>query len=202
MMAFVFVFLTFIFVLAWLLLELLFFFTHRKPLTEAEMILLAELRKRRYIGRVFRFPHSAIAIDKSFKSSLSPSGAWYAVSVPLANFPSYVAALLKGKKHEWIVLGIVKEETVVCFWANKGQNNASVAFRCEPNEIVLACKAKGGHTVLCLHNHPNPDPQHYNCLSASQQDKISAQELAQAAALRGVNWLEFSKLLHTQGYMP
>ena len=177
--------------LTWGLIELLFYLTHQRPMTEAEINLLAIKRKRRYIMRTFRFPQAECSVDKSFKSSMSPYGKWYFQSVGIHNFPSYVSALLKGKKHEWVVIGLVKDERIICFWANKGHDNRSVYFTCEIDELLSLCRQFGCHSVIRLHNHPNSNPQYYNCLLASDQDRASAKSLAQEMNARGLNWFDF-----------
>lgn len=176
----------------WGVLEVLFFITHRHPLSDDNISALSRKRKRKYIASVFRFSAvSFVIVEKRFKSSLRPNGKYYSVSIGVSSFPSYIASLLKGKKHEWVVLGFVREETVICFWANKGLDNSSVSFTCGIDDIVRFCRREDCCTILCLHNHPNSNPNYYTCLVPSEQDRISAREISDQLEKHGLNWLEF-----------
>lgn len=76
-------------------------------------------------------------------------------------------------------------------WANKGEDNQSVSFNCDINDIIQKCHQVGGYTVLRFHNHPNSDPKHYTTLLASEQDKISAKSCAEYVCKEGINWYDF-----------
>ena len=177
--------------LIWGLTELVFYLTHRRPLSYTEIKKLMEKRKKKFIKKNYSFIETNLGPTKSFKSSLKPSGQFYNSRIPLSDFPSYVANLLKGKKHEWLVVAFVKEYIVEGFYANKGYNNQSVGFNIGFDDIMNICKKNGYQTIMCFHNHPNSNPQYYSTLIASNQDKISAQELTRIALQNNINVLEF-----------
>lgn len=176
--------------LVWLIIEIVFFILHRNPLNEEEILKLSQKRTRKYIKKNYTFNNVPVAVNKQFKSSLKPNGCWYNVNERLATFPSYVAALLKGKKHEWVVLAIEKEGIVYGFYANKGYDNSSVSFNCDLDYIMEKCKEYGCSTIIRFHNHPNENPNHQTCLLASEQDKSSALWCC-SQVNHSYNWMDF-----------
>ncbi len=122
---------------------------------------------------------------------MKPSGKTYPANISLINFPSYTAHLLKGKKHEWVILACAQGDVVRYFWANKGNDGNQVAFNVDLQEMCSFCKSEGCETIMRFHNHPNSDPQHYTCLLASQQDRISAKSCSERCNKVGINWIDF-----------
>lgn len=181
----------FVLLIGWLATEIIFFFTHRKPLSDRELRKLMYKRRKKYIRENYAFQATNSYPDKQFKSSMRPSGKLYSAEILLSNFPSYTANLLKGKKHEWVVLACVKDKTVKCFYANKGDDNKSVAFNVDESEMIRLCKVNGYQTILRFHNHPNSDPHHYTHFLASEQDKRSAKYLSGIFLDAGINWIDF-----------
>lgn len=173
------------------LFELIFYFTHRKPLKESEIPKLMRKRRRQFIRKHFVFKKVAVYPDPAFKSGMKPNGQMYSADISLMSFPSYTANLLKGKKHEWVVIAFVLDDTVKCFYANKGSNNQSVSFNLNTSELINICKANGYQSIIRLHNHPNSDPYHTTTLLASQQDKNSANYLSDITVAYGINWFDF-----------
>lgn len=171
--------------------KVLFYLTHRKPLTYEQAHALARKNAREYIKRRYKFKKGPVNVDPNFKSTLNSTGKWYEIEEPLDTFPAYIAALLKGKHHEWVVIAIEKDGLVCSMWANKGEDNQSVSFNCNISDIIQKCRQVGGYTVIRLHNHPNPDPRHYTTLLASEQDKISAKSCAEYVCKEGFNWYDF-----------
>ena len=62
--------------IAWFIAEILFWITHRKPLTDEEIRKLSKKRARIYARKKYQFPQVAISVNKEFKSALKPSGKW------------------------------------------------------------------------------------------------------------------------------
>ncbi len=176
--------------LIWIIIEVVFFILHRNPLNDEEILKLSQKRTRKYIKKKYTFNNVPVSIDKHFKSSLKPNGCWYNTNENLASFPSYIAALLKGKKHEWVVLAIEKDGVVYGFYANKGYDNSSVSFNCDLDFIMEKCKEYGCSTIMRFHNHPNENPNRQTCLLASEQDKSSAL-WCYGQVNHSYNWLDF-----------
>ena len=175
-----------------LLREFVFWLTHRDPLTEDEIRLLSQKRRISYILQKYdHFTHKEVRVDKSFKSKLEPNGRWYELHEPLRTFPSFVAGLLKYKKHEWVVIALEKDGAVIKIWVEKGTDNGSVSFSVTLDEIIRISEEIGACTAMRFHNHPNPDPQHYDCLMPSDQDIVSAAFCSSFVNKAGVNWLDF-----------
>lgn len=125
------------------------------------------------------------------KRKWSIDGQLLPVNEPLGRFPALIAALLKYKKHEWIVIGFEKNRVVRQFWINKGEDRKSVTPRLGKLDITNIVRAGGYSSVIKLHNHPNSDPQNYNCLTASKQDQLSGRSLGDTLASCGTNLIEF-----------
>lgn len=169
----------------WGIIELLFYITHRRPLSEIEIKKLSLKRTKKYIRRNYHFEKYNIAVDKRFKSSMNKLGKLYSIRESLHAFLSLAAALLKSKKHEWVLLAIEKENIVTYLWMNKGDDNKSVAFSCSLNEIISLCKLENAYSIMRFHNHPN------GSLSASNQDYTSAKTCSERVNSCGLNWLDF-----------
>lgn len=179
------------FFLLWGLIELFFLLTHRRELTDVEMEKLSQKRRKNYIRMNYNFRLVNAFPDKNFKSSMNPKGQMYNANISLEDFPSYAANLLKWKKHEWVLLALVQDKQVKCFYANKGLDKSSVSFNCNIYDLLEICKDNSCQTIMRFHNHPNSDPQRYNCLLASNQDKISAKSISEITIKEGVNWIDF-----------
>ena len=72
----------------YLLFELIFYLTHRDPLTDNELMQLANKRKKLYVQHKYNFSNVPVAINKIFKSSINPDGQLYNVNEQLHSFPS------------------------------------------------------------------------------------------------------------------
>jgi hypothetical protein len=119
-----------------LITELIFYISHKKPLKVEEIRLLSEKRKKLYIKKSYPFIPKTVVVDLDFKSSMKPKGIFYKLDNDLAEFPSLIEQLLKGKKHEWIVLAIEKNKKVIGMWANKGSDGKSVSFNCKLKDMI------------------------------------------------------------------
>lgn len=179
-----------LFLSVWFFIECVFFVKHQEPLDENELLQLSKKRTREYIHKHYQFKKVVVTVNKRFKASLNPNGKWYETEIELSLFPSYVAALLKGKKHEWVVLAIEKDGVVLGFYANKGRDKRSVSFNCSLSEIMEKCKRQGCSTIMRFHNHPNGNPNYETHLLASKQDKLSAKSCAERV-IHSYNWLDF-----------
>ncbi len=175
----------------WLIIEIIFYFTHKRPLTENEIKLLMSKRRKKYIKENYSFQLVNSQPDMAFKSTMKPMGQIYKADIKLSDFPSYAANLLKYKKHEWVVIAFVKNNKVVAIYANKGENNGSVSLNLDSETVFKFSAFQDYQTVMRFHNHPNSYPSVYNCLLASEQDKISAKHMSSLASQYNINWLDF-----------
>ena len=180
-----------IIILAYTVYRAVFYYTHRKPLTYEQAALLSRRYAREYIKKRYVFAKCRVNVDQHFKSNLDANGRWYEIKIPLNIFPAYVASLLCGKHHEWVVVAIEKNGLVSNMWVNKGKDSRNVEFSCDLNEIIQKCMQVGGYSILRLHNHPNPDPLHYTTLLASELDMISARSCSDIVCKEGINWFDF-----------
>ena len=174
-----------ILVVGWVGFEIIFYVKHKRPLTATEIQSLANKRKRKYVNKKFAFQHIPTGVNQAFKSSLNPKGKKYRVNEDLESFPSLVGALLKGKKHEWNLEAVVKDERIVIFYTNKGDDRNSVYCLLSAGELIEMCKNEGGCTILSFHNHPNAN------LNASEQDFRSANYYGNEFSNNGINYLAF-----------
>lgn len=171
---------------------LLLVFLHlSKPLTNEETIALATMRRNKSIRAYYAFDKREYVADADFKKKMRPSGQMYAINDSLWEFPGIAAALLKGKKHEWIIIGFEKNKRVNKMWAHKGNDNQGVNVLFSPEQLVNLAKQDDCLTVLMFHNHPNSNPQRYDCSIASNQDKTTASMYANVLNTNGINLIEF-----------
>ena len=175
----------------WAAVEGLYYLTHRRPLTDGEVFRLAAHRRRRTVASYFRFARQEVAIHKAFKAGMKPSGRIYAVNERLEDMPDLAAALLKGKKHEWMVIAFERGRRVTHLYVNKGPDNESVSLLWEPESIVRFARQQGCTSLLLFHNHPNPNPGRYDFTRPSGTDLESARQFAGVLLPQGINLIEF-----------
>lgn len=58
---------------------------------------------------------------------MNPNGTFYRISENLFGFPSTATALLKYKKHEWIIIAFEKDKRAELIWLNKGFDRSGVS---------------------------------------------------------------------------
>lgn len=162
-----------------------------RPLTSYEMTSLATIRRNKAIRSYYSFDCREYTPDTDFKKKMKPTGQMYIINDSLWEFASSAASLLKGKKHEWIIIGFEKNERVNKMWANKGLDNSCVSVFFSPEQLVDFAKQDNYQSVLMFHNHPNSNPGRYDCSMASNQDRITANQYANVLNANGINLLEF-----------
>lgn len=152
--------------------------THRRPLNENEIIKLSKKRKKKEVIRINNFSNSfekGVRYEKVV--SLNAKGIFIPSNISANKFPQYIASQLFGKKHEWWIIGLVSKGEVIEFWTNKGANNSEVSLSIPFDYILKRAATKQCTSLLSLHNHPNSNPQKFDTLIASSQDKITASNL-------------------------
>ena len=168
-----------------------FILAHLRPLTQPEISQLATKRRNKGVQAYFTFTPEVLTVDANLKKRLNPKGKFYSVGISLADFPSWAAALLKGKKHEWVVFGFERLKTINSLWANKGPDRTVVIMDLSPEEAVEVAIEDKSTSVLICHNHPNVDPRHLDCSQPSDKDVESAQKYAQVLNRKGLNLIEW-----------
>lgn len=169
----------------------LFIITHLRPLNEREIQKLSDKRRNREINRYFTFNKSEYNVNKEFKKKMKPTGKYYHISTDLLEFPSIAAGLLKYKKHEWIIIAFEKDKKIDLVWLNKGEDNSSVTCELSSETIAKIGKDNNYSSILTFHNHPNSDPNYYDCSNASQQDMRTGQYRSQILNKNGLNLISF-----------
>jgi hypothetical protein len=167
-----------------LIIYFLFYIFHTRPLTEEEIERVAQKRRTNEIRRYYSFDKGEYYPDRDLKSRIKPTGAFYNVKYHVSEFPSVAAGLLKGKKHEWIIIGFESRKRISTIWANKGPNNLTVRPDISHEDILRKAKNENCGSVLFFHNHPN-------CSGSSDADMASARIFAQILNKEGINLLEF-----------
>jgi len=180
------------FILALLIaLVVIFIWTHLRPLTPTEVSVLASKRRNREIGAYFSFSGATLRPDLAFKRGMAPDGKFYGVRVSLHDFPPVVASWLKGKKHEWMVVGMEKSKEVSLVWTNKGEDKTRVCLAMPFDRIAGIAASNGYVSVLIFHNHPNSNPEMYSCSQPSEVDLNSSALRAKRLNGHGINLVEF-----------
>lgn len=173
------------------LVVLLFVFTHLGPLDRSEVQRLGIKRRNNEVRRYYSFVGVEYTIDREFKKRMNPNGSFYDWNEDLRDFPSVAAALLKYKKHEWIIVAFEKGQTVELMWLNKGFDRSSVALYLPIEKIAEIAANKACFSVLIFHNHPNSNPSELDCSQPSEMDLKTAIEFARVLNDKGVNLVEF-----------
>ena len=168
-----------------------FIVIHLRPLREEEIRALGQKRRNKQILKYFSFDSREFNANKDFKKSMNPDGRFYQINESLFEFPSLAAALLKYKKHEWIVIAFEQNKKVDSIWLNKGFDRSAVSLYLSMEHIAEIAKEDKQTSVLIFHNHPNANPNYYDCRRPSDKDIKSASDFAQVLNRNGSNLLEF-----------
>lgn len=168
---------------------LIFILTHLRPLTEDEVRQLGTKKRRKQIRQYFSFDKREFTVNKEFKKRMKPSGRFYQISDSLYKFPAIAAALLKYKKHEWIVVAFERKKKIFLIWLNKGLNRLRVSSYLSAGDMAKVADEKGTTSVVTFHNHPNPD--YLDCTKPSGQDIETAKVRSSVLNDRGVNLVSF-----------
>lgn len=122
---------------------------------------------------------------------MNPNGKFYPVKETLHYFPSVAAGLLKYKKHEWIIIAFEKNKKISLCWINKGFDRSGVTPYISIYDLIAIAKRDGYKSVMIFHNHPNSNPNYFDCSKPSEQDLKSAEEFASKLSKNGINLIEF-----------
>lgn len=168
-------------------------FIFSRPLNESDIHALAYKRRNSAISAYYTFDTEEYWISPEAKKKMQPHGSLYELSSPtsLSSFPSFAAALLKYKKHEWIIIGFEREGLVVKLWVNKGQDSERAYLKLSLSSLLAIANEQNCTTVLFLHNHPNPNPSQFSTSRPSENDLAFAQTLANLLVPEGINLLAF-----------
>ena len=164
---------------------LLYFWANSEILNEKEITELSCSKRFWDLHNYFDFTESQFNVNKEFKSALNKNGQLYNCNETLSNFPGIASALLKSKKHEWIIFAFANNKNVNAFYTNKGNDNQSVTPNITPEHITKLANDNNANIVLQFHNHPNA------VLSASSQDLTSAKYFGNIFNDNSINYLSF-----------
>lgn len=170
---------------------LLFIILHLRPLTENEVRSLGVKRRKRNIEVYFHADNTERSVNPDFKKSLNPRGVFYRVDLPLYSAASTMAGLLKYKKHEWIVVAFERQKQVGHLWVNKGHDNSSASIYLSVNQVLDTAIKNEYSSVLMFHNHPNSNPNRYNCTQASKTDLDTASHWTSALNSEGISLVKY-----------
>jgi hypothetical protein len=173
------------------LLPSVFLITHTRPLTGGEMQDLASKRRNRRVRTYFTFSPEPVVANLEFKRRMAAGGTFYNIRESLTRFPSLAAALLKHKKHEWMLVAMERDRQIFQLWANKGSDKTRVCLSMPFDAMVSVASSNGYASLLVFHNHPNKDPSLYSCSQPSDADLRASAERATALNARGMNLIEF-----------
>src|SRR5579862_7462384 len=109
-----------------ILIILVFVLAHLRQLTHEEIRFLSNKRRNQQIRQYFSFDRRKLFVNQEFKKKMNPNGKFYPRDDKLYEFPSIAAGLLKGKKHEWIIIAFEKYKAVNAICINKGNDNSEV----------------------------------------------------------------------------
>lgn len=160
-------------------------------MTNEEILQLAKARRIQQINDYYSFPKVEYNADKDFKNKMKPSGKFYRVDESLNTFPAIAAALLKYKKHEWIILAFEKNKEVNLIWVNKGEDSSSANLLINFNDIVNMASNEKYNTIMMFHNHPNNNPNIYDYSIPSKMDLLIAEKFSELSSKNGLNLVKY-----------
>ncbi len=169
----------------------IFVFTHLRPFEIGEIEQLAHKRRAKRIHVYFSFNKTGFIANPDFKKAMKPDGHFCRVNESLFDGPSLCAAILKYKKHEWIVVAFERHRRIDLLWINKGIDRTQVALYLSVERIGQLAREEDCASILIFHNHPNTNPNLLSCRNPSQQDFKSAKEFAETLSHQGLNLIEF-----------
>jgi hypothetical protein len=170
-----------------ILATMLFFFS--RPLAEEQIPKLALKRRNKKILLYFSPSVFSYSPANDFKSGLKPNGKLYQVDLDMSQVPSFVASLLKYKKHEWSVIAFIKNLKAEYLWANKGPDRTQVQL-VSINSVLRTANENGCDVIMVFHNHPAHDPQHYSYRKPSSPDLETAEKFAQILNAANISYLD------------
>ena len=171
--------------------KVLFFCTHRKPLTLEQIRMLARYKAVNYFKKKYVFKKGYSIEDHAFVTKLDKADNWYDINEPISVFPKKVASYLIGKPHNFTVLAIERDGIVRKMRIDRGSDNSGISFRCDIYDVIRTCKNISGYSVLRFHNHSASEYSKQQGLKAGQNDMISAGSCAEMVGSIGKNWFDF-----------
>ncbi len=155
------------------------------PLNSNEVDELAKCRRFVDIIDHFGFRDFMVELDKEEKNKMKTSGQFYKITGKIETLPSMISILLKGKKHEWSIVGIARNKDIIGIWANKGLSNQEVNSYLSIEEMLNSAKQFGADTIVVFHNHTN------GVLSASDADVKSSINFGKRSVESKINYFDF-----------
>lgn len=174
----------------WLIYKLLYWFTHRRPLTQDEVAQLSKARRILYINSHFNFVRTAVGVNPQYRASLNANGRWDKVSIPLNETLALLTQLLRYKRHEWSVWCLCDDMTCKYIWANKGDDNESCYFKGSMVALYALAIEEKCTTLIHMHNHPHTQDIYWNLLSPSETDLKTLQHQKENCEKVGINYID------------
>lgn len=162
-----------------------------RPLAPQEEKDLAFRRRMTTIYNNYGFAEYPLAVNYDFKKRLKANGKLYHLDEPLQNFPAIAAGLLKGKKHEWIIIAFSDGNRILASWFNKGRDGTQVTPLISVEALLGLAQKMNASTILEFHNHPNSNPSLYSTSSPSERDRLSAEFYGKLFIEKGLTYLAF-----------
>ena len=169
--------------------EIVFWRTHRRPLSNEEVKLLSEARRCAEINKIFQFTHEKVKVNPKYRSSLVNEGRWDRIDFATKNTPDLITELLRYKRHEWSVWCLTDEEKCKYIWANKGDDNESCYFKGSIPGLISLAAHSNCNTVIHFHNHPHTADRTWNLLSPSEQDLKTLKAMGETFENCGLNYI-------------
>ena len=176
----------------WILIWFLGVYGDRHPLEPKEVHRLAKVRQRNLGLSKYQFSQQQRRVNAKQKKAMRAGGEFVQCDLDYKTAPAWVAAMLKYKKHEWVVIGFICSFRVKALWWNKGPNRNKVRPFLSGYALDSAIDSLNPDAIAILHNHPNPNPGMYVMNRPSQQDLRSAEYFKnQVVSKNNVSLLEF-----------
>jgi len=155
-----------------------------------EIDTLAGMYRALMIEDYYRTNGEEVSVNPGEVEDLRPEGQLRIVNTPLYDFPARVAAWLKHKEREWIVVGIEKNRFVETVWINEGPGASFVKPKRPTDDFVSMARWGRADGLVILHNHlesgglPRPE-------EPSEEDVAAAARMGETLKTHRLNLVEF-----------
>jgi hypothetical protein len=155
------------------------------PLTELEINNLSKKRRLKIFADDLKLVEYSFHIDIETKKKFGPKLKYYEHEIEIGTFPSWCAGLLKGKKHEWLIIAIGDMKSIKGYWLEKGKDNKSIQTSLSNIELIVGLNQGEIDNLFIIHNHPGSN------LFPSENDKECIKDIFSRYSYGFINVLGF-----------
>jgi hypothetical protein len=169
--------------------EGIYYVTHQRPLTDKEILKLAQKRRNAHINSHFKITHQKMSVNPKFRACFTNNGRWDTFVLPFDEIMPCITETFRYKRHEWSIYALANENGSKLLWANKGNDNSSTYYKGSIPLLITLARNTGCNTVIHMHNHPHTQGRYWNLLRPSDQDITSYNYYREIFNDNGLNYI-------------